>query len=137
VRGQQKVFETARNVDVPVAFVVSAVCVGLAIVVLNYLWIWGLIVAPIVGGVIAEIVRWAVKRRRSRRMFLATVSGGILGAVVYLASQVFPFLRWALLTAGDSNLAEFGGSLVSFIWPVAYSVLIISSLYYRLRGIRL
>jgi hypothetical protein len=137
IRGQQKVFETASNVDVPTAFVVSAVCVGVAVAILNYLWIWGLIVAPIVGGVIAEVVRWAVRRRRSRRMYQATVTGGILGAAIYLAIQVIPFLRWMLFTGGDSNLAEFGGSLISFVWPVAYSVLIISALYYRLRGIRL
>jgi len=71
VRGQQTVFETARPIDYPIAAVVSAVGVGLGTSVLSILSFWGLIVAPVAGGALAGIVRWAVRRRRSRRLALA------------------------------------------------------------------
>lgn len=137
VRGQQKVFETARQIDLPLAFVISVVGVGIAIAILASLWIWGLIVAPIVGGVIAEVVRWATKRRRSRHLPIAAASGGLLGLLIYLVLGLYPYLALLLSPARGSDFSMLSATLTTFIWPVAYGILMISTLYYRLRGIRL
>ncbi|MGA9192376.1 MAG: B-box zinc finger protein, partial [Anaerolineales bacterium] len=67
VRGQQKIFETAVGLDYAVAVILAAIGVAVAVGVLNFIGFWGLLVAPIAGGGLAEIIRWAVRRRRGRR----------------------------------------------------------------------
>ncbi len=133
VRGQQAVFDTARPYDYPMAVVIAAVGVALSIGVLRLIGFWGFFVAPVAGGAIAELVRWAVRRRRSRRLPLVTALGGAAGLLPYVA---MPLLGLLLSLAGGFDLRLLGGALVSLLWPSAYGALIISSLYYRLRGIR-
>jgi hypothetical protein len=132
VRGQQAIFETAKQWDLPVAFVVAGVCVGVAVALLNFLGFWGLIVAPVVGGGVAEIVRAAVRRRRSRRLPLAAALGGAAGlvplVVIPLAGTVF---------FGGFTLGVIGAAAGSLLWPLASGALVIGTLYARLRGIRI
>lgn len=136
VRGQQKIFNTSRSVDFPIAGAVAFVLVGLATAVLDFLGFWGLFIAPVAGGGIAEVIRWAVRRRRHQNLPLVSAVAGTLGVLVYLLTRFFPMLQWLLLGGGLEG-AFFGTSLVSFIWPIAYGVLIIGSLFYRLKGIQL
>jgi hypothetical protein len=134
VRGQQTVFETARPIDYPIAAVVSAIGVGLGTSILMILGFWGLIVAPVAGGALAEVVRWAVRRRRSRRLGLAAVIGGVIGLLPRLIVPAF------LLFGAASNpraAAGIGGAAIGALLPVLTAGLIISTLYARLRGIRL
>lgn len=137
VRGQQKVFETARNVDLPIALLVSMVGVGIAAAVLSYLSYWGLFVAPVVGGGLAEVVRWAVRRRRSRNLALTAAGGGVLGVLIYLIYSFWPYLSLFFLSPGGFDVSILAGSTMFLIWPLAHGALMISTLYYRLRGIRL
>jgi hypothetical protein len=137
VRGHQKVFETARNVDLPIALLISVVGVGIATAVLSYLSFWGLFVAPVIGGGIAEVVRWAVRRRRSRNLALAAAGGGVLGVLIYLLYTFWPYLNWFLLSPGGFDAGILAGTATSLIWPLVNGALMISALYYRLRGIRL
>jgi MFS family permease len=134
--GQQKVFENARQIDLPTAVVVAAVCVGLATAVLRYLDFWGLFVAPVAGGGIAEIVRWAVRRRRSRNLALFAVIGGVLGVLVILVFMFVPYFQILFLSAGF-EMSMLGGLVRVFLWPVVSGVLVIGTLYARLRDIRL
>jgi hypothetical protein len=132
VRGQQAVFETARRTDYPVAAVLSAVGVGAAAYLLNYLAFWGLLVAPVVGGGIAEVIRWAVRRRRSRHLPLAAAVGGVVG----LLPMALISLSFIPLVRGGAAQA-FASVAISMIWPLANGGLMLGTLYYRLRGIRL
>jgi hypothetical protein len=136
VRGQQKTFNTSRSLDFPIAGAAAFILVGLATAVLDLLGFWGLFIAPVAGGGIAEVIRWAVRRRRHQNLPLVSAVAGSLGVLVYLLTRFFPMLQWLLL-GGGLNGAFLGSSLVSFIWPVAYGVLIIGSLFYRLKGIQL
>ncbi len=133
VRGQQKVFETAQWVDYPIAVILAAVGVGLAVGLLNYLGFWGLIAAPIAGGALAEVVRWAVRRRRSRRLPLAAAAGGVLGVLPHLG---LPALALAMSLSGSVRSGLLTGSLFAILFPVLNGVLMVTTLYYRLRGIR-
>lgn len=132
VRGQQAVFETARRMDYPVAAVISAIGVGVAAYLLNYLAFWGILVAPVAGGGIAEIVRWAVRRRRSRHLPVAAAVGGAVGLLplVLISLSFLPLFRGGAAEA-------FAGVAISMIWPLVSGGLMIGALYYRLRGIRL
>lgn len=136
VRGQQKIFDTSRSFDFPVAAGAAFILVGFASAVLVFLSFWGLFVAPVVGGGIAEIIRWIIRRRRHRKLPLVAAAAGSLGVLGYLIYRTFPLLQFVLL--GVSLEGTFlGASLLSLIWPMAYGVLMIGSLYYRLKGIQL
>ncbi len=136
IRGQQKVFETTRQIDLPVAFSVSAVAVLVVTAVLRYLSFWGLFVAPVAGGIIAEIVRWVIRRRRNLRLPLVAAIGGCMGVAGYLGYFIFTNLSLYLISSGI-DWEILGSILLSLIWPVAHGVLMISAIYYRLKGIRL
>jgi hypothetical protein len=127
VREQQQVFETASTIDYPIAFVISAVASLAATWMLSFIGFFGLFVAPAVGVGVAEVVRRAVRGHRSRHLPTAAAAGAILGAVPIVARgliQVF---------AGGS----IGFETLGLIWPTVYAFLIVSALYWRLRGIRL
>jgi lipoprotein signal peptidase len=133
VRGQQKEFETTRQIDYPIAGLISAVALGVAMYLLGFLGWWGIFIAPVVGGGAADIVHRAVGRRRSRYLPLAAVIGGAIG--------ILPSL-WRPLTRffGDfvtGELGAVGSGLLEVFVPMVVGGLILSTLYYRLRGIRL
>jgi hypothetical protein len=116
--------------------VISGIGVGIAVAVLSYLSFWGLFIAPIVGGGLAEIVRWAVRGRRSRRLPLFAAIGGGLGVVVYLIFAVYQNLRWYFIADIPFDPSVLTGAGFIFLWPLVHGGLIISALYARLRGIR-
>jgi hypothetical protein len=134
VRGQQVIFETARSYDFLVAAFVTAAGVGVATGLLRLIGIWGLFVAPVVGGGIGEVVRWAVRRRRGRHLPTADAIGGGLGVLPHLA---VPAAALLLSVGRGVDLALIGGALLGALWPTLYGALMISTLYYRLRGIGL
>lgn len=134
VRGQQKGFDTALWRDYPVAVGVSALGVGLGTGLARILGFWGLLLAPVIGGGIAEVIRWIVGRRRSRRLPLIAAAGGVLGILPHLLAPLGLVLA-VFSSGGGAELA--GGVLLSTIWPLAQGGLILASLYYRLRGIRM
>lgn len=134
VRGQQAVFETAGRADKLIAGVVAAVGIGLGAGVLSFLSLWGLLAAPVVGGALAEVVRWAVRRRRSRHLPRAAAVGGAVGLVPHL---VLPVTVGAAGVAAGADPAVLGDAVLAALWPVGIGAVAIGSLYYRLRGIRL
>ncbi len=133
VRGQQAVFETAQPLDFVIAAVLSAVGAGVGIAVLAFLGFWGFFVAPVVGGGLAEIVRVATRRRRGRKLPLVAALAGAAGILPTLVPALG--LTFVALTGGGLELL--GGVLLSLVYPVVTGGLLLSTLYYRLRGIRL
>lgn len=135
VRGQQKVFDNSISIDYPIAAIVSLIGVAIATAVLDFLGFWGLFVAPVVGGGVAEIIRWAVRRRRSRRLPLVAVISGAVGVLIYLGVTFIPYLSYYIFSS-NSGFGGWGGLLLNFAWPIGYGFLILSTMYYRLRGLR-
>jgi hypothetical protein len=134
VRGQQAVFETATRLDRVVAAIVAAIATGVAVALLTFIGFWGLLVAPVVGGGVAEVVRWAVRRRRSRQLPWAAGIGGAVGAAANLLGPAFNLLL-ALTASGDGSFLA--GALLSAGWRLAFAVLIVGAMVARLRGIRI
>jgi hypothetical protein len=95
--------------------------------------VWGFLLAPVVGGGLAEVVRWAVGRRRSRYLARWAAVGGALGILPLIA---FPVVG-LVMVLGTAEAGLLGGSLLAAAFPAIYGVLMISALYYRLKGIRL
>ena len=133
VRGQQSVFETARPLDFVIAAVVSAVGVGVAVALLNMIGFWGFFVAPLVGGGLAEVVRVAIRRRRGRRLPLMATLAGALG----ILPTLFPVLVAVVVLVAENAFDMLGGLLLGVVYPLVNGGLLLSALYYRLRGIRL
>jgi hypothetical protein len=132
VRGQQAVFDTAGGAALAVGAIVSAIGAGAAMLPLRFLGFWGLLLAPVAGGALAEVVRWAVRRRRNRRLPLSAALGAGVGVAGFILLQSAP---WLVAASLDPSAAS--GIGLSLLWPLGYGALLISALYSRLRGIRL
>jgi hypothetical protein len=129
VRGQQKVFETARWWDYPLAVLVAGVLGVVGSLVSNMLGFFILFLAPVAGMIIAEAVRLVTRRRRGKWLPLAAAGAALVGSLfspVYLA--IFTFL--ASFTTGLA-------SLIGVLWPALFGILCASTVFYRLKGIRL
>jgi len=129
VRGQQKVFNTARPTDIILAPIIAAVLSFIGANLVGFLGFFTLLAAPFVGMVIESAVRRLIKNRRSNVLFIATAAGSALGALPSLLAALLPFLQF--LSAGSFN--AFG--LLPLIWRGAYTILVTSAVYYRLKGI--
>jgi hypothetical protein len=132
VSQQQQIFETAVWYDYAIALVVAAVLSGLAGALLSVMGFFIFILAPVAGGAIAEVVRLAVRKRRGKWLPWAAVGGVVLGALPQCA---LPLLVVMLGAAGEGRGGA--GGLIGLLFPVLYVVLAASTLYYRLRGIRI
>ncbi len=106
VREQQSKFETARWYDYVLAAGISLILSGVSGALLTRLGWFVIFLAPTAAGVISEIIRRAVRRRRGRYLSYAAVGG--------------------MLLAGLFNLS---------MWGLIYLVLAASTMYARLRSI--
>ena len=134
VKGQQAVFETATSLDYVLAFVIAAVGSAMATALLNFIGFWGIFVAPVIGGALAEAIRYAVRRRRGFRLPITAAIGTIVGVLLNLVVPVFNAILMFTSGFGINLLAAVGLELV---WPIVYGGLMASAIYYRLRGIRM
>jgi len=117
IRGQQKVFESATGVDYPVAFVVAAVLSFIGSLIAPRLHFFVILLSPIAGTIIAEAVRYAVRRRRAVGLFKVAAIGALTGSL--------PALLGNLIGRID---------LLGLLWYGIYSATVTSTVYYRLRG---
>jgi hypothetical protein len=129
-RQQQQVFETALWYDYIVAAVIAAPLAGLAGILTFYLGFLVLFLGPVAGGVIAEIVRWAVRRRRGRYLSLSAAGAFVLGCLPLIGLPLLGML-FGMLSGGRGG----GASLFGLLWPLVYCALGASTVYARLRGI--
>ena len=137
VRGQQEIFETASNLQVGAAAVISTVAAVFAIGILNFLGFFGLILAPVAGGGIAELVRISMRGGRSRNLPIAAAVGAGIGVLMYGLIRIAPFGLFMIFGSGgfDPGLLLRAGA--GLLWPLAYGALMIGTLFYRLQGIRI
>lgn len=126
VRGQQKTFETARNLDYVLAFSVAVVLSAIGALIASRIGFFTLLLAPAAGGVIAEAVRAATGRRRSPRLFLLTAIAVVVGGAPFFVEPLVFFLN-------TGNM----GALLNILWPLIYSSFASSAAFYRLSGIEL
>lgn len=119
VRGQQKVFETARWVDYPIVFFAVAILAYLGSMIAFRLGFFIIILAPIAGGLIAEVARYITRHRRSRNLYILAAIAAVVGCIPLALQVILHF------------------SLFGLIWHLAYVILMTSALYTRLAGIKI
>ena len=131
VHSQQKTFDTAQWIDYPIAIIIGAVLAYLGGLIAGALGFFTIFIAPVAGVIIAEAIRLATRRHRSKYLYLsATIAAG-LGCLPRVLIYVI------VLLLGSAN----GGTSIAVLLPLAFQVLytflVISTVYYRLRGISL
>ena len=97
---QQAAFYTGGAADYAIGGVIGLVLGGIASYLITMLgaWFFALILGPTIGIAIAEAVRLAVRRRRSKYLWLAVAAGMVVGAVpALLRALLYP---WSLLSLG-------------------------------------
>jgi hypothetical protein len=119
IRGQQKVFETAQWKDYPIIFIAVTILAYFGSLIAFRIGFFIILLAPIAGGVIAEIARLITRRRRSKRLFILAAIAAVAGCIPVGLQFIFQF------------------SLFGLIWHIAYVVLMTSALYTRLAGIKI
>jgi MFS family permease len=131
IKGQLAVFYSATPLDYVIAVVIGLVASTIAALIIGAVGLFfAFFLAPVAGGVIAEVVRWATGRRRGRWVWLVVSACIVVGALVAALGSVLPYLlvpeaRAALLTAPFA--------LISHIDLIIYAVMAIGVVYYRLR----
>lgn len=124
VRGQQKIFNTAKAQDYVFAFLVAGVLSYIGALLSSRIGFFTILLAPAAGSVIAEAVRRVVQKRRSRTLYQIATGGVVLGALPFM---VFPLLF--VFSGGGLR------GLLSLLWPALYLSITASTFYYRLSGI--
>lgn len=126
VHQQQKTFDTATWFDYLLAIGIALILAYIGSLLTSRIGFFTIFVAPIAGIVIAEAIRFVIRRRRSKRLFKATAAATAFGGLL----PVLSILALTGLTIGLTGI-------FFFIWPVVYTVIVTSTVYYRLAGISL
>jgi hypothetical protein len=105
--------------DYLLIFVVVAVLAYFGSLIAARIGFFTILLAPFAGGVIAEAARLVTRRRRSKKLFLLAAVAAIAGC----------------LPVGLTFLTNF--ILLGFIYQLIYAVLMTSTMYYRLAGIKI
>jgi len=129
VRGQQKVFETSLWFDYLSATILAGFLSLVGSRIVPPFGYFTILLAPIAGVVIAEVVRFAVRKRRSRRLFQVATIAAALGSSPFLIISIVSGLAFA-------SQGGFG-FVWGLLWQVVYSFVVTSTVYYRLAGIQM
>jgi hypothetical protein len=97
---QQSIFYTGGTLDYVIAGALALVLSGVASYLMTLLgaWFFALILGPAAGIGIAEAVRFGVRRRRSRYLWLVVAAAMVVGALPALLLALVSL--WRLITLG-------------------------------------
>lgn len=129
VRNQQKTFDTAGVTDLLVGGGIAVVLSFIGSYIATFLGFFAIFLAPVAGFIIAEVIRWAVHRRRSRRLFQVCTWAAVAGSLPLLLINLVGVL--AFLTGGSVL------GLLSLAYQGFYTFAVASAVHYRLSGIQL
>lgn len=132
VRGQQKTFDSTEWYDYPVAFFLSLILSFIGSQLVQFIGFFTILLAPVAGVVIAKAVRFVVRKRRSKRLYQVATIGAAAGSLLPILGYAATFLL--ILAQGSIGGLGF---LLPLVWQGLYAVIVVSTMYYRLSGIRL
>lgn len=126
IREQKKVFDTAKPQDFIVGSLVGGVLAYLASLVANMVFgFFVLLIAPVAGMLIANIVLKVIGGRRSNALFITITTAVALGSSVIVLEML------ALLIYGGFF------NIIGAIWPGLFAFLVTSTFYTRISGIQI
>lgn len=130
VRNQQKIFDTSKPLDYVLGFIIALFLSTIGSFIVRNIGFFTILLAPAAGVVIAESVRFVIKKRRSDRLFKVVTIAIILGGLPLILLIGINFILD--LSTGSLNFF----SLLPLGYQVLYLVLAVPSAYYRLSGKR-
>lgn len=130
VRNQQKIFDTSKPLDYVLGFIIALFLSTIGSFIVRNIGFFTILLAPAAGVVIAEAVRFVIKKRRSDRLFKVVTIAIILGGLPLILLIGINFILD--LSTGSLNFF----SLLPLGYQVLYLVLAVPSAYYRLSGKR-
>ena len=130
VRNQQKIFDTSKPLDYVLGFVIALFLSTIGSFIVRNIGFFTILLAPAAGVVIAEAVRFVIKKRRSDRLFKVVTIAIILGGLPLILLIGINFILD--LSTGSLNFFN----LLPLGYQVLYLVLAVPSAYYRLSGKR-
>jgi hypothetical protein len=134
---QQQVFETARWYDFLIAGGVAFVLSVLAGALITNLGWFIFFLSPLAGGGIAQVVTFAVRKRRSKYLPWIAAGGAALGGIALCILPTI-FILGAMVFGGRGELGGVALSgLLGILWPLLYTGLCATTVFYSLRGIRI
>jgi hypothetical protein len=127
VRTQQKIFDTAHPLDYVAAFFISIILSYLGSLLIGMVGFYTILIAPGAGWVIAEAVRKATGKRRSKPLFFTAAIASVIGGL----GSILPLIVVTALGFGQT------GMLMGLLWPGVYAALVAATVYTRLSGIQI
>lgn len=127
VRSQQKIFDTAHPFDYVAAFFIPLILSYLGSLLIGMVGFYTILIAPAVGWVIAEAVRKATGRRRSKPLFFTASAACVIGGL----GSILPLIVVTALGFAQA------GMFLGLVWPVVYAALVAVTVYTRLSGIQI
>jgi hypothetical protein len=102
VAGQQAVFYTGGVPDYAIGAIIALLLGGVASFLMSMLgyWFFALILGAPIGIGIAEAVRFAVRRRRSKYLWLMVSGGIVVSALPALLLSLVGLNLWSILSMG-------------------------------------
>lgn len=132
VRGHQQVFNTAEWYDYVIGFFAAGFLSAIASFLVSLIgnigffgWIIVIVGSPTAAGIIAEILRAALRKRRARNLFITVAVGFVLGAVPTILGKVLFYFAVGYF------------DVFGIIFQVVYLVIATPVVYTRLSGIQL
>jgi hypothetical protein len=143
IKAQQKIFYADFR---PIYYVIAAaVALPLSLIAAMLIprigWWLTFILSPAAGAGIAEVSRWAIRRRRGKYTWIVVCGCIILGGLLAIALSLFGMVLIALLSmfgGGMGNIGEIAslvamGGLFDTLWVIVYVVMATGAAYWRLR----
>lgn len=138
---QQQIFETALWYDFLIAGAVAFVLSTLAGALITSLIWFTFILSPLAGGAIAQVVTFAVRKRRSKYLPWVAAGGAAIGGLALCALPSLLLLTSLFYASPDPESGGRGGLLVAglfnALWPLLYTTLCATTVFYSLRGIKI
>lgn len=126
VKGHQQIFNTAEWYDYIIGFVAAAFLSGIASFLVTLVggigffgWFLIAIGSPTAGALVAEAVRYVLRKRRARNLFITVAVGVVVGALPAILIMALTYQFFGIL------------------FQVIYLVIATPVVYTRLSGIQL
>ena len=131
VRAQQRVFY--KGFRPSYYLLAAAVALPLGLVagwLIPSLGWFSVVLGPVAGTGIAEVVRWATQSRRGPYIWLVVCGCIVVGALPQLILSLLSLLSLALIPEGGGL---YTGGLLQLVWTVVYLVAATGAAYARVR----
>jgi hypothetical protein len=75
-----------------------------------------IILGPIAGTIVAEAVRFSIRKRRSNNLFITAAAGALFGSIPGIIGRIFVM------------------DLLGLLWYGIYAFTVTTTVFYRLKG---